>query len=119
MVFTALISITIGILSGALGLGGGAIMTPLLFLTGQPPLVASLTSVAIMFFTSLSGLIQFIVAGSLDYYYALFNGVFVFIGAGVTIWCISGKIKKSNRQSFLVFLLVGLAMFALISVMVI
>lgn len=114
----AAISVLIGMISGSLGLGGGVVITPLLFSNGQPPSVASLTSVYIIFFTSLSGFIQFMVIGSLNYEYALFNGAFVLLGSLVGLWLISAWIKRTNKQSALVFLLTLIVIFALCSVVV-
>ena len=114
----ASISVTIGIISGALGLGGGVVITPLLFSNGQPPSVASLTSVYIFFFTSLSGFIQYILIGSLKYDYALFNGAFVLLGSIIGLWLISKWIQRTNKQSALVFLLAFIVILALSSLVV-
>ncbi len=115
----SLISTSIGIISGGLGLGGGIIITPLLFSTGQPPSVASLTSVYIIFYTSISSTAQFMVNGSLIYDYALFNGGFVFAGALAGLWGIQRWVARSGKQSLLLFLLTGISFLALSMIMVV
>lgn len=92
-------------MSGGLGIGGGVVITPLLLSSGQPPSVASVTSVYIIFFSTLSSFIQFMCLGTLNYQYALFNGGFVLVGSLLGLWLIGKWVRRSNKQSILVFLL--------------
>lgn len=58
------------------------------------------------------------VIGRLNYEYALFNGGFVLLGSMLGLWLISNWIKRSNKQSALLFLLTVVVVFALCSVVV-
>lgn len=82
----SLISILIGVVSAALGIGGGIIITPLLFSTGQPPTVASLTSIYIIFFISLGSTIIFISNGKFLFGYGAVYGIIVLLGSFLGLW---------------------------------
>ena len=106
----AVASISVGILSGALGIGGGIVITPLLLAHKQPPIVTSLTSVYIIFYISMSNTIQFVVNGSFIYSYAFFTGGIVFLGALIGLSVIKKLILISGRQSIVLFLVTGVSL---------
>lgn len=96
-----------GWVSGALGLGGGAIFNPVLLSMGIPPSVSGSTGMYLVMFTTLGSTITYIILNQLNYYYALW----------ISAWCIVGTIggmklldfimNKYKRQSFIIFLLSG------------
>jgi uncharacterized membrane protein YfcA len=55
-----------GWMSGALGLGGGAIFNPLLLNLGLPPVVSSATSMFIIIFSTGASTLSYATADSID-----------------------------------------------------
>ena len=94
-----------GFVSGALGLGGGAIFNPLLLSMGCPPTVASSTGMYMIIFSTGATTIIYLLNGVLDYQYGLWVGAFCIMGTFLGMWMLNKFLKKLNRQSPLVFLL--------------
>ena len=71
-----------GLVSGALGLGGGAIYNPLLLSMGVPPAVSSATGMYMIMFSTMGSSIIYILYQVLEFEYALWIG----------LWCVLGSI---------------------------
>ena len=102
-----------------LGIGGGVIVTPLLLEMGEPPSVASLTSVAIICFTSFANIIHALATHELRFDYSLTIGACVLLSSLLGLSMIARYVKRSGKQSLLVnifiavtFLALGLIVFA-------
>ena len=94
-----------GWVSGALGLGGGAIFNPLLLSMGVPPKVASSTGMYMIIFSTGASTISYLLNGMLDYSYGLWVGSFCVIGTIGGMILLDKVMKKFDRQSPLVMLL--------------
>jgi uncharacterized membrane protein YfcA len=94
-----------GVVSGALGLGGGAIFNPLLLSFGFPPSVASSTGMYMIIFSTAATTISFTVNDLLNYSYGLWAGGFCILGTLMGMVLLHKLMKKFDRQSPLVMLL--------------
>jgi uncharacterized membrane protein YfcA len=94
-----------GWVSGALGLGGGAIFNPLLLSMGVPPAVASSTGMYMIMFSTAGSSITYGVFGTLNIYYGLWIGGWCAIASVIGLYILNKVVKKFDRQSPIVFLL--------------
>ena len=94
-----------GWVSGALGLGGGAIFNPVLLSMGIPPSVASSTGMYLVMFTTLGSSITYTLQGTLETTYAAWTGAWCVLGSIAGMKALEKVMKKWNRQSPIVFLL--------------
>jgi uncharacterized membrane protein YfcA len=94
-----------GWVSGALGLGGGAIFNPLLLSMGVPPSVASSTGMYMIMFSTAGSSITYIVFGTLNMEFALWIGLWCTIASLAGLVILNRVMKKFDRQSPVVFLL--------------
>ena len=94
-----------GWVSGALGLGGGAIFNPLLLSMGVPPAVASSTGIYMIMFSTAGSSITFIVFGTLNTPYGLWIGGWCAVASIIGLYILKKVVKKFDRQSPIVFLL--------------
>jgi len=94
-----------GWVSGALGLGGGAIFNPLLLSMGLPPKVASSTGMYMIIFSTGASTITYIINDMLDVSYGLWVGSFCVMGTLIGMYLLNKMMKKLGRQSPLVMLL--------------
>ena len=94
-----------GWVSGALGLGGGAIFNPVLLSMGIPPAVSSSTGMYLVMFTTLGSSITYYVQGTMNVQYALWTGAWCVLGSIAGMKLLDKVMKKWNRQSPIVFLL--------------
>mmetsp|Transcript_2659 Transcript_2659/g.3119 ORF Transcript_2659/g.3119 Transcript_2659/m.3119 type:complete len:451 (+) Transcript_2659:285-1637(+) len=94
-----------GFISGAVGLSGGILFTPLFLDFGIAPSVASGTSMYMAMFATLSSSILFIFGGFIIYDFAFWLAFFAIIGTAAGITVIGNAVKKSGKSSILVFLL--------------
>jgi hypothetical protein len=95
-----------GFASGALGLGGGSIFNPLLLSMGVPPKVASASGMYMIIFATGSSTVAYIINDMLNLDYSLWVGSFNVAGTILGMIALRAVMKKLNRQSPLVFLLV-------------
>ena len=95
-----------GWVSGALGLGGGAIFNPLLLSMGVPPPVSSATGMYMIMFSTAGSSIIYMLYDVLDFQYALWLGFWCSMGSIAGLYILNQVMKKFNRQSPIVFLLV-------------
>jgi len=101
-----------GLSSGLLGIGGGALMVPILYLTMNFPMhVTVATSMFIMVFTSISGAATHFSLGNVQIYHAVFLCIGVIFGAQLGAY-FSKKISgKDLRRMFgVVLFLVSIRM---------
>ena len=94
-----------GWVSGAFGLGGGAVFNPLLLSFGVPPSVASSTGMYMIIFATLSSTIQYCLSNLLDLSYSLWVGSWCVIGTLLGMALMDKLMRKLKRESPLVFLL--------------
>jgi len=101
-----------GLSSGLLGIGGGALMVPILHLTmGFPMHVTVATSMFIMVFTSISGTATHFSLGNVQIYHAVFLCIGVIFGAQLGAYFSKKVSGKNLRRIFgLVLLLVSVRM---------
>ncbi|MBN2210102.1 MAG: sulfite exporter TauE/SafE family protein [Sedimentisphaerales bacterium] len=88
LVILLAIGLALGILAGLLGIGGGVLFLPaLIYLVGQQPQRAAGASLVIVALTAITGLVGFIIGGSLDIllWLALAIGSLIGVPLGVRI----------------------------------
>jgi uncharacterized membrane protein YfcA len=105
-----------GWVSGALGLGGGAIFNPLLLSMGCPPKVASASGMYMIMFSTGASSMTYIISGMLDITYGSWVGGFCFLGTLFGMQLLKAVMSKLNRQSPLVFLLSFIFIISVIAV---
>jgi len=86
-----------GWVSGALGLGGGAIFNPLLLSMGVPPKVASATGMYMIIFSTGASTISYLMNGTLDISYGSWIGLFCVIGTLAGMQALEKLMKKFDR----------------------
>eukprot|EP00345_Euplotes_harpa_P000020 CAMPEP_0168319052 /NCGR_PEP_ID=MMETSP0213-20121227/833_1 /TAXON_ID=151035 /ORGANISM="Euplotes harpa, Strain FSP1.4" /LENGTH=440 /DNA_ID=CAMNT_0008320213 /DNA_START=326 /DNA_END=1648 /DNA_ORIENTATION=- len=94
-----------GFISGAVGLSGGILFTPLFLDFGIAPSVASGTSMYMAMFATLSSSILFMFSGYIIYDYSFWLSFWAIVGTALGITIIGNAVKKSGRVSILVVLL--------------
>jgi len=96
-----------GLFSGLLGIGGGALMVPILhFILAFPMHLAVATSVFIMIFTSTSGVATHIYLGNVHFEYALILTIGVIFGAQIGAYVAKHTSSKTLRRIFGVVLVI-------------
>ena len=107
----------VGILSGMFGVGGGFLITPLLFFIGIPPAVAVATSASQVVASSVSGVMAHLKRRTVDLRMGavLLIGGLIGAGAGVQLFAIlraMGQVDLVVQISYVVFLgIIGSMMF--------
>jgi uncharacterized membrane protein YfcA len=106
------LSFLAGVSSGLLGIGGGALMVPVLhFVLAFPMHLAVATSVFIMIFTSISGVITHIYLGNVQFDYAMILSLGVVFGAQIGTYVAKRTSSRTLRRIFgLLLVLVSLRM---------
>lgn len=97
-----------GWVSGALGLGGGAIFNPVLLSMGIPPAVSGSTGMYLVMFTTLGSSITYMLLKQLNPSYAVWIGSWCILGTYLGMRLLDMMMKRWNRQSLIVFLLAGI-----------
>ena len=95
-----------GWVSGALGLGGGAIFNPLLLSMGVPPSVASATGMYMILFSTSGSSVIYIIYKMLNLQFGFWIGLWCSLGSLAGLIFLNKLIKRFKRQSLIVFLLV-------------
>jgi uncharacterized membrane protein YfcA len=105
--FVILISVSFlgGWVSGALGLGGGAIFNPLLLSMGVPPKVASATGMYMIIFSTGASTMTYLLNDMLELSYGIWVGGFCIVGTILGMILLKNIMNKLGRQSPLVILL--------------
>jgi uncharacterized membrane protein YfcA len=107
----------VGFLSGLFGVGGGFLITPLLFFIGIPPAIAVATGANQVVASSVSGVLAQVKRKAVDFrmgWVLLAGGV---VGSGVGVWVFArltaaGQVDLFVQLSYVLFLgLIGLTMF--------
>ena len=101
----SIFAIIAGFISGAVGLSGGILFTPLFLDFGIPPTVASGTSMYMAMFATLSSAILFMFNGYIIYQFAFWLAAFAIVGTAAGITIVGNAIKKSGKTGMLVWLL--------------
>lgn len=105
-----------GWVSGALGLGGGAIFNPLLLAMGVPPKVASASGMYMIIFATGASTFTYVMNGMLTIDYGLWVAGCCMIGTVIGMVALELIMKKFNRQSPLLFILVGIFLISTLAV---
>lgn len=99
----------VGFLSGLFGVGGGFLMTPLLFFIGIPSAVAVATGASLIVAASISGVLAHWKRGNVDFRMGGFLLVGGVVGSSLGVWLFTvlreqGHIDLVIRVSYVVFL---------------
>ena len=94
-----------GFMSGALGLGGGAIFNPILLSLGVLPSVASATGMYMILFSTSGSSIIYIIHKMLNLQFSFWIGFWCSGGSILGLYILNKIIKRFNRQSPVVFAL--------------
>lgn len=94
-----------GFMSGALGLGGGAIFNPLLLSLGVLPCVASATGMYMILFSTSGSSIIYIIHKMLNLQFSFWIGFWCSSGSLLGLFILNKIIKRYDRQSPVVFAL--------------
>lgn len=95
-----------GWVAGALGLGGGSVYNPVLLAMGVPPKVSSATGLYLVSYSTFAASLIFILNDSLDIRYGLWISLWSVIGTLFGLCGANWYMKKSGRQSIIVWCLV-------------
>ncbi|MCU5745929.1 sulfite exporter TauE/SafE family protein [Staphylococcus sp. SQ8-PEA] len=99
--FAFVVTLLIGILTGLFGIGGGALMTPLMLLVFRfPPHVAVGTSMLMIFFSSLTSSIGHVAQGHVAWSYSIVLIISSYLGARLGV-----KINRAVKSDTVVLLL--------------
>lgn len=107
----------VGVLSGMFGVGGGFLITPLLFFIGIPPAVAVATGANLVVASSVSGVLAQLRRRGVDFVMGTVMLVGGIIGSAIGVWVFSlltaaGQIDLFVQLSYVLFLgAVGIIMF--------
>jgi uncharacterized membrane protein YfcA len=86
-----------GLVSGALGLGGGAIFNPLLLSMGVPPSVASATGMYMILFSTSGSSIVYIIYKMLNLQFGFWIGFWCSLGSLGGLYFLNKIIKRFHR----------------------
>lgn len=107
----------VGVLSGMFGVGGGFLMTPLLFMIGIPPAVAVATEANQIVASSFSGVLAHFKRKTVDVKMGIVLQIGGLIGATIGVWVFKylksiGQVELLVTISYVIFLgLIGSLMF--------
>jgi uncharacterized membrane protein YfcA len=96
-----------GIASGALGLGGGTVTSPIMLMMGMEPRVVAASAAFMILFTASSTTTQYLIVSRLQADYAAWFFSIAFISCLVGHYLINALTKKSNKSAHVVFVLAG------------
>ena len=94
-----------GLVAGALGLGGGSIYNPALLAMGIPPKVSSATGLYLVTFSKIASVLVYFLDDLLDINYGLWIGFWSCIGMVAGLLIAQFYMKKTGRQSIIVWVL--------------
>ncbi|OMJ91369.1 hypothetical protein SteCoe_6048 [Stentor coeruleus] len=97
-----IVSIMAGIAAGLLSIGGGIIMSPIMYKLGLRTEVIVPTSSVLYVLTSSLAAILYVISGHINYYYALWVAGSAFIGSIIGIVGIKVLVNKYKRSSLMV-----------------
>ncbi len=105
----AVAGLGIGVLAGLIGVGGGNIILPILIALGIKPKEAVGTTAVVVLFSSLSGFVSHIGAGSLDILLIVITAGASIIGAVVGSWLMTDRLNPGVIKKILGVVLIALA----------
>ena len=91
-----------GLISGALGLGGGSVFNPLMIAMGVPPTVSTSTGMYMIMLSSFASSVVYMSYDRLNLQYAIWLGFWTSLGILIGL-----RVVKDKRPSFIVFILAG------------
>lgn len=110
-VIAVMLTFVVGFCTGLFGIGGGALMTPImLILLMMPPKVTVGTSMMIVFFAGLASGFGHLLQGNVHYFYLLFLAPAAFIGARLGVG-INQRISSQGTLIALRIVLMGLGIY--------
>ena len=95
-----------GLLSGCVGLGGGAIYNPMLITLGVPPAVSSATGLYLVLFSKVAACFVYFLNDEIQLTFSLWIGFWSTAGIFISVIYAQDYIKRSGRQSIIVWSLV-------------
>ena len=98
-----------GFISGLIGVGGGNIILPILIALGIKPKEAIGTTALIVIFSSISGFISHLEAGSLNFLFVMITAAAAIAGAIIGSWLMTDKLKPKIIKKILGFILLAVA----------
>lgn len=105
------LTFVVGFFTGLFGIGGGALMTPImLILLVMPPKITVGTSMMMVFFGGIASGFGHLVQGNIHFYYLLFLVPAAFIGAKIGVF-INQKISSQSTVMALRIVLMGLGLY--------
>lgn len=100
-----------GILSGALGIGGGMVLGPMLiYMKVEDPILSSSLSTVLVLLTSSSTTLQFVLFGTLHYDYGLWLAGWACVASAIGRFLIRPRIEKHGKSYILFFLAIIIAL---------
>jgi uncharacterized membrane protein YfcA len=102
-----------GFIAGALGLGGGIIYNPVLLTMGLPPMVAAASGLYLVTFSKVATSVVYLVNGQLPLDYAGWLSFCSTVGSVLGVFATWAYMKKSGRQSPIVWTLVAIFVIAI------
>lgn len=90
-----------GFIGAIVGVGGALILSPVLITYNIRPEVMTATTSFMIVFTSTVSALQFLIAGKIDIFYALWNLVFSLLGSALGVFGINGFVTKYKRSSLI------------------
>ena len=94
-----------GFIAGVIGIGGGVVLGPILLDLGIHPIVGTVTTNMLVLITSSSTTFQFILFKMLNVQYGIFCIIFSAVGSYCGTYLVNTYVKKTGKQSFIVFIL--------------
>ncbi|OMJ70993.1 hypothetical protein SteCoe_30894 [Stentor coeruleus] len=94
-----------GLAAGIVGVGGGLVMNPVMLRLGLRPEVSTATSSFMVLFTATISMLQYAVAGKLNFVYGLWALSFSLVGSILGVLVLKKLVEKYKRGSILVLLL--------------
>jgi uncharacterized membrane protein YfcA len=94
-----------GLAAGIVGVGGGLVMNPVMLRLGMRPEVSTASSSFMVLFTATISMLQYAIAGKLDFVYGLWTCAFSLIGSLIGVQVIKKMVDKYKRSSIIVMLL--------------
>lgn len=98
-----LMALSAGILGGVFGIGGGMLISPLLFQVGIAPEVTAATCSFMVFFSSTMSAIQYLLLGMEHTNTALVFAIICFVASLLGLFVVQKLVKEFGRASLIVF----------------
>ena len=86
-----------GLISGALGMGGGSVFNPLLLSLGVPPQVASATGMYMIIFSTGASTLTYVYNDLLNFSYGIWSGCFCIMGTMLGMYLLEKLMRRFKR----------------------